>query len=181
MRLSVCAPVDGQFVTLLTGSALTQSSVSKTPSKLSTYRKPFGITPPPGSAQVRSRVSLPYPTAKPASFFQLTAQLATLTDQDVSIVVQMGDIGSGSFERVPDAIPLDQAAALAASAQLARYSVSPEEYRLLRSRVNRDYLEPIKVAGVKVAGLERVNPEYVEQAINATQTGAAEICWWGAT
>jgi len=34
------------------------------------------------------------------------AQLATLTERYVSIVVQMGDIGSGSFERVPDAIPL---------------------------------------------------------------------------
>jgi NTE family protein len=39
------------------------------------------------------------------------AQIATLTERDVSIVVPMGDIGSAAFDRVPDAIPLGYAAA----------------------------------------------------------------------
>jgi hypothetical protein len=59
----------------LGGSARARSSVSKTPSNSSTYRNQFGITPAPGSARIRSRLSLPYPTAKPVTFFQLTAQL----------------------------------------------------------------------------------------------------------
>ena len=129
-------------------------------------------TPQPTAADLGSTLAMAARAVDVMIDANSKAQLATLTDQDVSIVVQMGDIGSGSFERVPDAIPLGQAAALAASAELARYSVSPEEYRLWRTEVNRDYLQPIQVAGVRVVGLDRVNPEYVEQAISATQPGA---------
>ena len=129
-------------------------------------------TPPPTAADLVSSLALAARSINVMIDANTKTQLATLTDQDVSIVVQMGDIGSGSFERVPDAIPLGLAAALATSAELARYSVSPEEYRLWRSRVNRDYLQPIKVADVKVVGLERVNREYVEQTISATRPGA---------
>ncbi len=128
--------------------------------------------PQPTAADLASSVALAARALDVMIDANSKAQLDTLTDQDVSIVVQMGDIGSVSFERVPDAIPLGQAAALARSAELARYSVSPEEYRLWRSRIDRDYLQPIEVAGVKVVGLERVNPEYVEQAISATRPGA---------
>ncbi len=130
------------------------------------------VTPQPTAADLGSAIALAARSLDVMIDANSNAQLATLTDQDVSIVVQMGDIGSGSFARVPDAIPLGKAAALATSAQLARYSVSPEEYRLWRSRVNRDYLDPIKVADVKVVGLEQVNPEYVEQTISATRPGA---------
>jgi NTE family protein len=129
-------------------------------------------TPQPTAAELRSSFALAARSLAVMIDANTNTQLATLTDRDVSIIVQMGDIGSGSFERVPDAIPLGQAAALAASAELARYSVSPEEYRLWRSRVNRDYLQPIRVADVKVVGLKEVNPEYVEQVISATRPGA---------
>ena len=129
-------------------------------------------TPQPTAADLSSSLALAARALDVMIDANSKDQLATLTEQDVSIVVQMGDIGSGSFDRVPDAIPLGKAAALATSAELARYSVSPEEYRLWRARVDRDYLQPIKVAGVKVVGLERVNPEYVEQTISATRPGA---------
>ncbi len=128
--------------------------------------------PQPTAAELSSSLALVARALDVMINANSNAQLVTLTDQDVSIVVQMGDIGPVNFERVPDAIPLGQAAALAVSAQLARYSVSPEEYRLWRSGINRDYLQPIKIAGVKVVGLERVNPEYVENSISATRPGA---------
>ena len=85
-------------------------------------------------------------------------QLATLTDKDVSIVVPMGDIGSASFERVPDAIPLGRTAALSKSADLTRYALPEADYNAWRASLSRDYEEPIHVAGVRIAGLERVNP-----------------------
>ena len=53
------------------------------------------------------------------------AQLATLTDRDVEIKVVLKDISSGDFDKVPDAIPIGEAAARAAAPQLARYSISP--------------------------------------------------------
>lgn len=101
-----------------------------------------------------------------------TAQLATLTDKDVSIVVPMGDISSGSFDRVPDAIPLGRAAALGQTASLARYSVSPGEYSAWRKKIDRSYAKPFRVADVKIAGLQRVNPEYVRTQIRSTVPGA---------
>jgi NTE family protein len=88
-------------------------------------------------------------------------QIATLADGDVSIVVQMGDIGSADFQRVPEAIPLGRAAAEAQAALLSRYSVPEPEYLAWRSEVNREAAPPVRFAEVRITGLERVNPEYV--------------------
>ncbi|MEE4143496.1 MAG: patatin-like phospholipase family protein [Halieaceae bacterium] len=129
-------------------------------------------TPPPTAEDLSSSLALAARSLDVMIDANSRAQLATLTDRDVSIVVPMGDIGSGSFERVPDAIPLGRAAALAKSTELARYSVTPEEYRTWRARVSRDYREPQRVADVSVVGLDRVDPEYVQEAIVATRPDA---------
>jgi NTE family protein len=100
------------------------------------------------------------------------AQLATLTPSDVSISVRMGDIGSGSFERVPDAIPLGRAAALAEREQLLRYAVSAQEYAAWRASVSREASEPIRLADVRISGLERVNPQYVRMQLAAARPGS---------
>lgn len=129
-------------------------------------------TPPPTAADLASGLALAARSLDVMIDANSRAQLATLTERDVSIVVQMGDIGSGSFERVPDAIPLGRAAALAKSGDLARFSVSPEAYQAWRESITRDYREPLQVADVKVVGLERVNPEYVQEAIAVTRPDA---------
>ncbi len=129
-------------------------------------------TPPPTAADLSSTLSLAGRSIDVMIEANSRAQLATLTDEDVSIVVQMGDIGSGSFDRVPDAIPLGRKAALANAASLSRYSVSPEEYHAWRKRINRDYSKPVQVAEVTVVGLEKVSPDYVKTAIRVTQPGA---------
>ena len=129
-------------------------------------------TPPPTAQDLSSGLALAARSLDVMIDANSRAQLATLTDRDVSIVVQMGDIGSGSFERVPDAIPLGRAAALAKAAELARFSVSPEEYRAWRQRITRDYRKPLHVAGVSVVGLKQVSPEYVQEAIEVTRPDA---------
>ena len=126
-------------------------------------------TPPPTAADLASGLALAGRSIDVMIEANSRAQLATLTDQDVSIVVQMGDIGSGSFERVPDAIPLGRAAALAKSADLARFALPPEEYAAWRANISRDYGKPGKIAEVTVVGLDRVNPDYVREAIVLTQ------------
>jgi NTE family protein len=100
------------------------------------------------------------------------AQIATLTERDVSIVVPMGDIGSASFDRVPDAIPLGREAALAMRESLLRYSVSEEQYLAWRSRVDRDSAAPVRLAEVRLKGLQRVSPDYVQVQLRNARPGA---------
>lgn len=128
-------------------------------------------TPPPKPEDLDSSLAMAARSLDVMIEANGRAQLATLTDKDVSIVVPMGDIGSASFERVPDAIPLGRAAALSKSAELARFALPEAEYMAWRASLNRDYEQPIRVAGVRISGLDRVNPEYVRAEIVATQAG----------
>ncbi len=90
-------------------------------------------------------------------------QLDTLGPDDVKIVIDMGDIGSASFDRINDAIPLGRAAALAHRAELARYTVTETEYLAWRESAARPGREKVTLAGVNLHGLERANPEFIRQ------------------
>ncbi len=89
------------------------------------------------------------------------AQLSTLTDRDVRIDVPMGDIGTADFERIPETIPLGEAAALAVADRLAAYSVSAQEYAAWRNNITRHQKFDVKVADVRFEGLKYVNGEYL--------------------
>jgi NTE family protein len=88
-------------------------------------------------------------------------QLATLTDRDIRIDVDLGDFSAADFERTAATIPLGEKAARAMAAKLATLSVSPEEYAAWRSRVTVSQNLAIKVADVQFRGLKYVNPEYL--------------------
>ena len=92
-------------------------------------------------------------------------QIATLGPSDVLITVPVGDIGSASFDKVDQAIPLGRATALAQRAELARYSIPEAEYLAWRATVERPAAPPMRLAGVRIEGLDRVNPEYVRHAL----------------
>ena len=88
------------------------------------------------------------------------AQLATLTDKDIEINVVLKDIGSGDFDKVPDAIPIGEAAARAAAPQLARYSLSPQAYAAWRAGLPRiNGIGTVKIDEVRLAGFSVTNPE----------------------
>ncbi len=55
-------------------------------------------------------------------------QIASLTKKDVFIVPELGDIETGSFKRAGDAVPIGEAAVVAASAKLAPYALNSEDY-----------------------------------------------------
>jgi len=97
-------------------------------------------------------------------------QLDTLDDDDVAIVVDMGEIGSASFDKVGAAIPLGRAAALAQRPRLERYSVPEAEYRAWREAVSREASGSMRLAAVEVAGVDRVNAEFVRD-VQALQPG----------
>jgi NTE family protein len=128
-------------------------------------------SPPPKAEDLNSAVTLAGRSLDVMIDSNQKAQIATLTDRDVAIVVQMGDIGSASFDRVPDAIPLGRAAAEEMKDQLRRYSVPEEQYAAWRSSVSQAGGE-IRVAEVRIKGLDRVNEAYVEAQLQNVAPGA---------
>jgi NTE family protein len=88
-------------------------------------------------------------------------QLETLGSDDISIVVPMGDITSGSFDRTSEAIPLGRQAALTKRDQLARLSVGEQEYAAWRDATARGARRSVQLAGVELHGLTRVSERYV--------------------
>ena len=91
----------------------------------------------------------------------VAAQLETMTEDDVVIHVQMGEFGSGDFNRAAEIIPLGDVAARAAAEQLRRYSLPEDEYLAWQSSVTSKQRETISFAAIDIVGAERVNPEYV--------------------
>ena len=88
-------------------------------------------------------------------------QLQTLKPGDVRVDVQVGDIGTADFTRVPETIPLGEKAALAVADQLKKYSVPEAEFTAWRTRVTSSQQIDAQLAGVEIRGLEWVNPEYL--------------------
>jgi NTE family protein len=88
-------------------------------------------------------------------------QLDSLTDRDVRVDVQMGDIGTADFTRVPETIPLGEVAARRVADRLAVYSVPEAQYLAWRKQVTTPQNVEVRVAAVRFEGLERVNPEYL--------------------
>ncbi len=90
-----------------------------------------------------------------------TLQLQTIRPGDVRIDVAMGDITTADFERVPDTIPLGEAAARAKSAELAAYAVPEAQYTAWRQRVTQSQQIEAHLGDVRFEGLKRVNPEFL--------------------
>jgi NTE family protein len=64
-------------------------------------------------------------------------QLTSLGSADVLIRPELGDIGSNSFDRAAETIPIGESAARAAIESLRKYSLSPEDYaRHVAARVH---------------------------------------------
>lgn len=101
------------------------------------------------------------------------AQIATLTERDVGIDVPMGDITTGDFQRAPETVVLGRAAAEAVADQLRRYSVPEDEYLAWRESISDPGADTMRLADVRVVGLERVNQDYVTARLHNAKPGAA--------
>lgn len=88
-------------------------------------------------------------------------QLQTLGPADIRIDVEMGTIGTADFERVPETVPLGEAAARRMSSALKKYAVSEARYRDWRAAVTQSQEFEARLAGVRFEGLKRVNPEFL--------------------
>ena len=88
-------------------------------------------------------------------------QLETLTERDIRIDVPMGDIGTADFLRVPETIPLGEAAAQSMVERLRAYAVPEPEYMAWRQRATQRQQVEAKVVDVRFDGLKWVNENYL--------------------
>ncbi|HET9694634.1 MAG TPA: patatin-like phospholipase family protein, partial [Steroidobacteraceae bacterium] len=119
-------------------------------------------TPPPPPEALQSPITMLSRTLDVLIGANERQQLDSLGPQDVAIVVPMGEIGTGSFEKVADAIPLGRQAAEAQRESLRRYSLPAADYLAWREAARRPDSRRVELGDVTVVGLERVEPEYVE-------------------
>ena len=79
-------------------------------------------------------------------------QLATLQPGDVRIDVEMGSIGTADFERVPETVPLGEAAARKMSSALTKYAVSESQYLSWRTGVTQSQRIETRLSGCASKG-----------------------------
>jgi len=91
-------------------------------------------------------------------------QLASLGKRDVLIQPELGDISSGSFERMAEAVRIGEAAARSQADELRRYSLPKAEYEALRERqivARTDTLG--RIDDIRFEGVERTNSAVLSQ------------------
>jgi NTE family protein len=98
-------------------------------------------------------------------------QIATLTDDDVGIQVDMGDIETGDFDRVGDAVTLGREAARQHRDALLRYALPEDQYLAWQKRTRSDQDKTYRLAGVQVVGTRRVNPDFVRAQLDDAEPG----------
>jgi len=130
-------------------------------------------TTPPDESDLSSAFSMMQRSIAVMIGANQNAQVATLTSRDVGIGVQMGDLRTEEFERVPEAIELGRAAALANAAALRQYAVPESEYLAWSRSLGREADRIHSVADIRVVGLERVNPDFVLSQFDAVRPGEA--------
>jgi len=128
-------------------------------------------TTPPDESDLSSAFSMMQRSIAVMIGANQNAQIATLTSRDVGIGVQMGDLRTEEFERVPEAIELGRAAALASAAALRQYAVPESEYLAWSRSLGRESERSHTVADIRVVGLERVNPDFVLSQFDAVRPG----------
>jgi NTE family protein len=121
--------------------------------------------PPPQPDQLRSMFALAGRSIDAMIIANERTQLASLGADDVAIIVPTGDLGSSQFNRVPETIPLGARAARKAAQELARYSVSEEEYRAWRAGLHRPVPIEIKVEAFRFAPLRHASADFLATRI----------------
>ncbi|HEY6644088.1 patatin-like phospholipase family protein [Povalibacter sp.] len=119
------------------------------------------VEPPADPLQLRSATQLLSRTMDVMIIANEELQLQSLRPADIRIDVEMGSIGTADFERIPETIPLGEAAARSMSGALERYAVPEAQYAAWRTQVTQSQYIETRLAGVRFEGLKRVNPDYL--------------------
>jgi NTE family protein len=124
-------------------------------------------TPPLTRADITSALSIVVQLINFLGKDTVDRQLAGMTERDVLIAPELGDISSGSFERQGEAVRIGEAAAWQMADSLRRYSLPPEQYAALRATqvVPRTGLG--KVDEIRFEGVERTNREVLAALVES--------------
>ena len=124
-------------------------------------------TPPLKRKEITSALTV---TAQLMNFLgkaNVDQQVRSLSDRDVLIAPDLGDISAGSFERAADTIRVGEEAARKAADSLRRYSLPPAQYAALRSRQTVARKELGIVDEIRFEGLQRTNPEVLRSLVES--------------
>ncbi len=94
-------------------------------------------------------------------------QLKSLTDKDVLIAPDLGDVSTVKFDRSKDAIRIGEEATRALADKLRRYSLSPEQYAAVRASQVAEAKALGIVDEIRVEGLDKTNPAVVRQLVES--------------
>lgn len=124
-------------------------------------------TPPLKREEITSALSVSLQLINFLGKQTVDQQLKSLTDRDVLIAPDLGNISSGSFERAADAIAIGEKATREMAGQLSRYSVPPEQYAALRKQQVAGRKGLGTVDEIRFGGLERTNPEVLRSLVQS--------------
>ena len=128
-------------------------------------------SPPVQTAALQSPVSLMARSLDLMMVANEREQLSTLGPDDTEIAIPVGDLGTGDFDRAPEAIAMGRAAAREAAADLARYTLSESEYAAWRRGAGRAQNDEGTLAEVRISGNERVNEAYIRSRLSELSPG----------
>ncbi len=99
------------------------------------------------------------------------AQIATLTDEDVLLIPDLGDITSADFVRAGEAVPTGRAAAEKSLESLRRYSISDEDYADYRAGLAQfDASDPV-IDFIRFDNHSRINDSSLAYRIYDSKVG----------
>ncbi len=124
-------------------------------------------TPPLSRGEITSALSVVSQLLNFLGKQTVDDQLKSLTDKDVLISPELGDISAAKFDRSKDAIRIGEEATRALAEKLGRYSLPPEQYAALRSTQIAAAKALGTVDEIRVEGLEKTNPAVVRELVES--------------
>lgn len=98
-------------------------------------------------------------------------QIRKLTDDDIFLVPDLGDIASADFDRAMEAIPLGRASAEASLAKLEHLSLDPKDYIAYRESLNEWNYRAPAINFIRLKNESRVKDSIVAYRIHSTELG----------
>jgi NTE family protein len=104
-------------------------------------------------------------------------QVKTLGPQDVYMNPELGELGSGDFDKAAEISRCGEKAAREKIDSLKRYSVSENEYAAFDAKHHREQVTKVKVATVKieVEGESKISPDYVASRLSVKPGDTVDV------
>ena len=99
------------------------------------------------------------------------AQIATLSDNDIFIVPDLGDVSTSDFKEFAKAIPPGRAATMAQIESIRKLSVSDADYQAYRASLIRPGTQMPVIDRIRLENNSRLSDSYIQSRIGDVETG----------